>query len=154
MEENKKYELVGILNYFDLIPCTVYPIFRDSEGIYYGAFCEEDSPYISTFMPFPSKERIKDIKRFTKTHNIFEILPGKEFYQVGDLALCALQTSKKNVYVGTIDKYVEYAKSLLWCMDNGLNAQRKEIVEAFTDELQDDIEFCEMKLKNLESNQK
>ena len=40
-------------NYYNVIPSTVYPIFRDEAGTHYVSFCEDDSPYICSMLSYP-----------------------------------------------------------------------------------------------------
>ena len=157
MKENKQYKLVGIFNDYDYVPSVVYPLFQDKKGNYYGAFCDDNSPYISEFQLFPVSDTRKRIKQFTKTNNIFEIEPDKYLYQVGDLAICGLQTTKKNVYIGTIDKYLEYAKNLLLSIETKIDSytgEEKMLMEYFVRELKEDIEDYEGRVENIDKPMK
>ena len=72
--DNKTYELIGVINYLDVVPNFVFPIFKDEKGTLYTSYTNSvDSPYIEGFEPFSSIKRFKDIRVFNrKCDNIKE----------------------------------------------------------------------------------
>ena len=115
MNEEKKYKLVGVINYFDVHPTRLYPIFLDENGDYCGGFIFDDnSPYIEIFQGFFPEEMndriilFEDIKDDSNTTLIKEDV--KDEYQIGDLAIEAISPCNGTIYIGTIDKFLEYTK--------------------------------------------
>ncbi len=111
----KKYKLVGVFNLFDVYPMYLLPVFRDEDGNYCGGFIYDDnSPYLETFQGFFPKyldNRIMFLEDLKNNPNIkLELDNIKDEYQIGDLAIEAMNPCKGTIYIGTSDKFVEYAR--------------------------------------------
>ncbi len=106
---NKSYKLVGYLNFFDIVPSIIYPIFADNDNDLYWAFSSVDDYfcvyYYTEFLKLPTKYK-KSVKFFKDTNTKLEII--NEYYQLGDLVLAGIELSDNEAYIGSIDKYYEF----------------------------------------------
>lgn len=154
MEENNTYELIGVINEYNSFPSVkAYPVFMGQDGKFYKAIGDEYSPYISSFKEIEPDSK-KRIKRFTKTSNIFEIEVGKLTYEVGDKNIAALELRKGELYVGTLENWIEFAKSLQWCINAKISSfpkSNRQMINEFLNDLQNRIDVYTFNVAQLGS---
>lgn len=160
MEGNKEkqYKLIGVYNYYKITPDITYPVFMDEEGVYYGAFSvDEKSPFIPKFSEFLSKDEYDKVIPISEVKEKEEL---KEYYQVGDLLVCAFQDENGKFYVGRLDKYLERYKNYLRTIEGLYNNFNKDEIlarfkftdsrmEAFLQLLHDETYDCEYRLSTI-----
>ena len=108
---DKTYELVGIFNYFEVLPVGVYPVFKGDDGELYWAFTDNknnenwDETKYSQFLKFP--ERYKEKVRFlSDCDTTLEI--DQNFYGIGDEAVCGYEITEGKIYLGPFSKYYDF----------------------------------------------
>jgi len=100
-----EFELVGIINYFDVIPSAVEVIFKDEDGLLYRGINGDDNANITEF-ELLSEETGKKVIFLEDLVVIKEaLLPA---YQVGDVMICGFQLDDKRLYIARVDKYIDY----------------------------------------------
>jgi len=143
MNDNK-YKLVGYLNMFDVIPCSVYPIYMDKNKELYWGFSNNDNGniedcecYFTRFLKLP--EQYKSHVKYL-SNCIAKIDQQKDYYQIGDLILNAIEIEENVLYIGPIDKYLSFIKSY---KQDFVEVSDYEYKEEFINELDKDIIFLE-----------
>lgn len=136
----KKYQLVGMINPFGMIPGLIKPVFKDEEDNIYFSYnydknTEEYSPYIIGFSRI-SNNFISCVKELSDCVIMLET--DKEYYSVGDLNLCGIEIKNNVAFIGTIDKYLDYLK--YYKQEIMFNQELKDM---FLDALSDEIKFNE-----------
>ncbi len=109
--DEKEYRLVGILNYFDIVPDSIYPVFMDSDNVLYHAFVddeEKDDNYLYTQFVRVPEEQVGRVKYLSDC--MVKLDCEQDTFRVGDLALSGIELNNGIVYIGTIDKYLEFIK--------------------------------------------
>jgi hypothetical protein len=137
MSAEKKYKLVGSLNIYNIVPNFIYPIFQDEDFILYWGFTDDEmvsdivGPYYTRFLELPST-LIDKVKFLKTTENTLENI--NEYYKVGDLAVCGTELDKDKIYIGSLDKYLEYIKK---------SSDNEQLSKYWKDQLCDEIEYIE-----------
>ena len=108
---NEKYKLIGICNPFNIVPFMVKLVFEDEEGNLYLSYFQdketkEYSPYIKGFTRM-SNEYMKYVERLSDCMVNSDAL-DKEYYSVGELVPCGIELNDGIVYIGPMDKYLEF----------------------------------------------
>lgn len=111
--DNKKYRLVGICNPFNIIPFMIKPVFEDEEGNLYITYIadketKEYSPYIKGFSRM-SNAYMKYVKNLSECLINSDAL-NKEYYSIGDLSPCGIEIENNIIYIGQMDKYLDFLK--------------------------------------------
>ena len=108
MKDTKIYELVGTFNFLDFYPDKIFPVFKDENGQYYGAYSGYSSPYIDSFYPFPGTDIEKKIRFIDKEKDILEDIDF--FYEEGSILIVALECQDNEIYIGSLEKARLYIK--------------------------------------------
>ena len=128
----EKYKLVGTLNYFDIVPDILYPIFQDTEGNFYFAYSDiidgEEEYTIKEFQPV-GEDSIPRIKFLSNTNNTTESV--EEYYGIGDIIVQAIEESEDNIYIGRIDKFTHRLGMLTDTLEN---IRDKELFHSYLEE--------------------
>ena len=108
---DNNYKLVGYFNFFQIRPGFVYPIFMDNDGNYFWAFSDIDIDtnlyYYLKFIPLPMEYK-SFIKFISDTDTIVEV--NNIYMNTGDLVLEGIEIEEGHAYIGTIDKFIEFAR--------------------------------------------
>ena len=108
---DNNYKLVGYFNFFQIRPGFVYPIFMDSDENYFWAFSDIDIDtnlyYYLKFIPLPMEYK-SFIKFISDTDTIVEV--NNIYMNTGDLVLEGIEIEEGRAYIGTIDKFIEFAR--------------------------------------------
>ena len=153
--DNKTYELIGVINYLDVVPNFVFPIFKDEKGTLYTSYTNSvDSPYIEGFEPFPSIKRFKDIRVFNRKcdniNNTYQFDNVKCFYQVGDIAIIGEQISENEYCLNSIDKAVDFYKNLRDSYNKIINGNDEKTINELLSKTNSDKESIERYLIQLD----
>ena len=108
---NNKYKLVGFYNFSDTVPSIIYPVFSKNSFYYVGQTTDDNNIshyYYTKFKPIFSDGRNKNLKFLPLFKSSLEV--EQEYYDIGSLAISGIQTSKSKVYIGSLDKYLEFIK--------------------------------------------
>ena len=139
---NDKYKLVGYFNYFDVIPCSVYPIYMDNNKELYWAFSDNGDIndcecYFTKFLKLPEEYK-KHVKYLNNC--IVKIDNEQDSYQLGDLIVCGIEIENNVAYMGPIDKYVDFIQNY---KEDFVKPGDYEFKEEFIKELESEISFIE-----------
>ena len=109
MEKNS-YKIIGIVNYFDVIPSSVFTVLEGEDGNYYLGFWNADNKdpdhcYIASIEPL--YDNLYDKIIYLKDLNV-QAESLQESYCIGDIVPVAIQTSDTDVYIGRLDKYLAF----------------------------------------------
>ncbi len=143
-----KYKLVGTLNYFDIIPEIILPVFQDEENNFYMAYSDSSDEdlekyTIKGFTPFKEDDVIR-IKFLSNANNEMEEV--NEYYEVGDIIIQAMEENENSIYIGRIDKFSTH-------LENFVNTLKTEEEKNFFNEILGDYKSIveEMNTKKLGS---
>jgi hypothetical protein len=153
--DNKTYELIGVINYLDVVPNFVFPIFKDKKGTLYTSYTNSvDSPYIEGFEPFSNIDRFNDIRVFNRKcdniDNTYQFDNIKCFYQVGDIAIIGEQVSENEYYLNPIDKAVDFYKNLRDSYSKIINGNDEKAINELLSKTNSDIDSIEIYLVQLD----
>ena len=107
--EAKKYKLVGIENCWEIVPAGVYPIFADENNEYYRAYSsgnDDDKCFSFTDFVKMSKEASARVKLLKDCMVRAEEI--EDTYSEGSTLALAMEINQGIVYVGRIDKYLNF----------------------------------------------
>ena len=105
--EKKTYQLVGTINILGEVPDFIHAVFM-CEGKYYLQHCSL-STIIDTFVPIEEEEVLACIRPVQE--NMFQ-KEAPHFFQKGDPAMIAYQYGENDVFLGDIDSYVQFSKTV------------------------------------------
>ena len=126
---NNKYKLVGFYNFSDTVPSIIYPVFSNNSYYYIGHTsdaCGDIHCCYTKFTCIFTDGRNPGLKFLPSFKSTLEI--DQEYYEVGSLAICGFQTSKKDVYIGTIDKYLKFIKDCKSRVEAGNYVFKQELL--------------------------
>lgn len=110
--QNEIYKMVGVYNMVDVYPtAAVYLVFKKGDEYFIGISGDDAynvNYYYTEFLPFP-EEKLVNVFFFDKCNLTFEVNSFNS--KVGDIVNIAYQLTKKDIYVGTLDKAIEYLKN-------------------------------------------
>ena len=128
MEKNT-YKIVGIINYFNLIPDEPMVVFEgEDKNLYLGynhILANNFENYYYVCFVCLSSEMLNRIIYLNQLNVKAEGL--QERYRVGDVIVRGMIESETNIYLGRIDKYVDYLTSYLDRMDHLKERMNREI---------------------------
>lgn len=136
----KKYKLVGVYDEFGIKPSIIRPVFADENDKLFFPTCDkgnsiETTPYFQRFLPV-YKGFINDVQYLDDLHAYLEI--DKEYYQVGDLAIWGVQLSQDEVYIGRLDKYLEFLEDYrVYLYDSYNNSDRDIFIRQIEREIEE-----------------
>lgn len=133
--DNEKFTLVGFVNAFNVMPHKIVLVFADKEyDLYeYPINCaekEEDKIRINQLTPLSKKYAYDNVNYFEEYTCIKADI--KDEYSIGDISVMGFQIDNDFVYIGRIDKYIEFITNYR----NKLNKEENRILYT---ELTDDI---------------
>ena len=135
-----KYKLVGVLNDIDVVPGFIYPIFIDKNNNLYRGYVDikEYDNYNCCFTKFTKlpDEYVSKVKYLSDCIIKFE--DDHEEYQIGDLPICGIEINKNVVYIGRIDKYLDFIDLY---KEEIAFSNYSEYNELLLTEIEDEIEF-------------
>ena len=119
--DEKEYRLVGILNCFDVVPASIYPVFMDDDNFLYRAFVDseekEDNYLYTQFVRVPD-DQVDEVRYLSNCMVKLDV--EQETFKVGDLALAGIELNNGIVYIGTLDKYLDF-----------INEYKEEIISGY-----------------------
>ena len=142
--KEEEYQLVGIWNDMGFIPDNVYPVFKGNDDHLYWGFTEiinkdekEKGIKYKYFYLFPDNyiEKVKYLNELD-----VELDLDKEKYTIGDNAIYGFQLDKKKVYIGTLDKYLDFITSYKEYLINNYNNCDKGTLLS---QLQNEIDYLQ-----------
>ena len=154
MPEDKKYKLVGVINYFDLDQDVLSLVYQGEDGEYYGAFTDEEtSPYIDgfeRFIPKAAESEIMFLDVLKNDPNIkLEIEDIKEEYKIGDLPVGAIMPRKGVLYVAGSEKFIEYLRNERDRLESIINGDDEEEVVELLSEFNNNMDSLKSYLESL-----
>ncbi len=107
-KDKNNYKLFGTMNMFDIVPNFVFPVF-ENQGKYYLQN-SDNTTEIDSFYEIVGKKYLNKIKPLTSSFN--KMINIKDNYMVNDEPLVAFQISKENYFIGTINVFNDFIKSI------------------------------------------
>ena len=106
MKQNNKYLLKGIININNYNMDMVYPVFL-KDGLFY--FQKIKNHKIENFELIKNIKLLEKIKIFEKgiTNNLI-----KKHYSIGSNAIYAFQTDEYDIFVSTINGFINFLKTM------------------------------------------
>ena len=105
--EKKTYQLVGTVNILGEVPDFIHAVFM-SDGKFYLQHCSL-STIIDTFVPIEEEEVLASIRPVQESMFDEEV---PRFFQKGDPAMIAYQYGENDVFLGNIDSYNQFSKTV------------------------------------------
>ena len=140
--DEKKYKLMGIYNDCGIVPNNVYPVFEDeNKELYLGLTNDdmnENNTYYFTNFQKMSSDAVKYVKSLSKY--TVKVETTQEYFQIGDISIYGIEMEDKALYIGTIDKYLEFLK---WYRMDYLAFDDYEFKTEYLKELDAEIEYIE-----------
>lgn len=149
--KEKKYTPIGILNLVDVVPVEAWIVFSDKDNHLYFGYIDDNADLenkfsYDRFVSLPENEVRKNIKYFKELKcNKEEV---KDSYSVGDIITVAFQIDENTVYVGRIDKYVEFLNQF----KNNLTEDKYD--KLLLDEINDSLNFYDLSKIKFEGKNK
>ncbi len=108
--DNEKYKLVGILNSIGYVPNIVIPVFIGANKKLYWAVTSNDETdkvkcLYQSFSELP-QIFVNEVKMISNCIAKTECI--QDYYKVGDLPVCGIEIEENGLYIGRIDKYLEF----------------------------------------------
>lgn len=105
----EKYKLVGVLNYFDVVPGFTLPVFEGSNKKMYIFTCGDDLPSFSDSY-LVGLEELSLVRPLDSFKNLKKDI-DKDTFSLGEEAIMSFCLDEDTIYIASLDKMLEFLEN-------------------------------------------